>query len=122
MISCWSYVFLTSSVRMQKTSIKSYTKDFNKIFCKHQHFFFNKSRVYIYGVFPLTAIDFILLHSFLLKSIIAFLFLFLNMSSNFVSTSLVSFLFFDFFSFFSEIQEHLDLPYYDFLLSLFLQI
>ena len=41
----------------------------------------------------LTAIGFILLHSFLSKSIIVFIFLLLNVSSNFASMSVANFLF-----------------------------
>ena len=70
------------------------------------------------AVFPLTTTDFILLHWFLSKSIMLFILLFLN-ASNFVSTSLVSFLFFDFFSFrpFPELGECQDLRYIDFFME-----
>ena len=80
-------------------------KIFYQNFWKHQHFPLINLEVTSRGVFSLMTIDFLLLHSFLPKSIMVFTFLFLNASFNFVSTSLVSFLFFDFFSFFQSFES-----------------
>ena len=73
-------------------SIKLYTKDFSKTFENIGIFPLINLEVTSAFVFPLTTIDFTLLHSSSSKSIMVFIFLFLNASPNFVLISLVIFL------------------------------
>ena len=84
----------------QKKMTNLYRKSLNGIFANISIFHLINLQVTSTIVLPLTAIDFMILHSFLSKSIKVFNFLFLNESPNFASTSLVSFHFFDFLSFF----------------------
>ena len=90
-------------------------KRFKGNFCKHQLFHIDKLEVTLIFAFAFSAIDFMLLHYFLSKSIMVLIFLFLKASSNFVLTSLVSFLFSDFLSFFSRASTASLFPYFDFL-------
>ena len=80
----------------------SYTKDFSKIFANISIFPLVNLEVTLILVFVFRTIDFMLLDSFLSKSIMVLICLFLKASSNFVSIFLVSFLFFNFLSFFSR--------------------
>ena len=104
----------------------SYAKDFGKIFANIRTFPLINFEVTLIFVFAFREIDFILLYSFLSKSImvlsksimVLIFFLFLKASSNFVLTFLVSFLCLDFLSF-QEPQAHWILLYFDFLLLLF---
>ena len=86
----------------QKKMTNLYRKSLNGIFANISIFHLINLQVTSTIVLPLTAIDFMILHSFLSKSIKVFNFLFLNESPNFASTSLVSFHFFDFLSFFFQ--------------------
>ena len=95
-----SYINITSLLDKQKTSIKSYTKDFIEAFATINIFPLINLEVTSMVVFPLITIDFMLLHSFSLKSIMVFIFLVLIVSFSFISISLASFLFFYFFSLF----------------------
>ena len=94
----------------------SYTNDYYKIFANINIFLLINLEVALKLVFLFRAINFMLLHSFLSKSIMVLIFLFLKVSSNFVSTSLVSFVFIYFLSFFLRASSASILPFYFFFL------